>query len=126
VTERSDTLNAIIRCLAHARVPPGLSEYDIHSIIAAVLRNGGFNARHEVAAAPRCRIDFLIGSIGLEIKKGRPQRGRLMRQSEKYLSLESISALILVVERNVAMPRFICGKPVFVIGLNKMWGIALP
>jgi CRISPR/Cas system-associated exonuclease Cas4 (RecB family) len=126
VTESSTILDAIIRCLTNIRVLPGLSEYEVHTMITAALRNGGFDMRHEVAIAPRCRIDFLIGSIGIEIKKGRPQREKLMRQSEKYLVLEEISALILVVERNVTMPRFICGKPVFVIGLNKQWGVALP
>jgi len=126
VTEDPITLDSIVRCLASARVPPGLSEYEIHAMIAAALQNGGFVVRHEVAIAPRCRIDFLIGGVGLEIKKGRPQRGRLMRQSEKYLTLKEIDALILVVERNVTMPRFIYGKPVVVIGLNKLWGIALP
>ena len=126
MTEDPTIPDAIVRCLAGARVPPGLSEYEIHAMIAAALRNGGFDVRHEVSIAPRCRIDFLIGGIGLEIKKGRPQRGRLTRQSVKYLALKEITALILVVERNVTMPRFICGKPVVVIGLNKLWGVALP
>jgi len=126
VTEDPITPDAIVRCLASARVPPGLSEYEIHALIAAALQNGGFVVRHEVAIAPRCRIDFMIGCVGLEIKKGRPQRGRLMRQSEKYLTLKEIDALILVVERNVTLPRFICGKPVVIVGLNKLWGIALP
>ena len=126
MTEDTITPDAIVRCITSARVPPGLSENEIHVMIAAALLNGGFDVRHEAAIAPRCRIDFLIGGVGLEIKKGRPQRVKLMRQSEKYLALKVIDALILVVERNVFMPRFIYGKPVFVIGLNKQWGIALP
>jgi hypothetical protein len=108
------------------RVPPGLSEHDIHTMIAAALRSGGFDARHEAALAPRCRIDFMIGNVGIEIKKGRPQRGTLIRQCERYLALREVDALILVVERNVHMPNFICAKPVLLIGLNKLWGVALP
>jgi hypothetical protein len=95
-------------------------------MIAAALLDGGFDVRHEAAIAPRCRIDFLIDRIGIEVKKGRPERGRLIRQAERYLSSDKLDALIIAVERNVDVPSFICGKPVTVMGLNRLWGVALP
>ena len=120
-------LGPVIRALETVRVPVTESEYQIHTLIAAALSGGGFSVRHEVRIAPRCRIDFVAaGNIGIEVKRGKPDRASLIRQCGRYLSSDEIEALIVVVDTRVSLPDRICLKPVRVLGLNRLWGIALP
>ena len=57
-----------IRCSASA------AEEELHAQVAQALGAAGIGAAHEVRLAPRCRIDFMAGGIGIEIKKKRPER----------------------------------------------------
>ena len=116
----------ILRALRNLRAPAFSSETEFHRLVAAALCDGGFLVKHEVSLAPRCRIDFVVDGVGLEIKKGRPARGRLIEQAMKYLRSDQLRALILIVERNVTVPSTLCGKPVYVLSLLKLWGVALP
>ena len=121
-----EKLGAIRRAIETLRIPLTDSEYQLHELIAAALADGGFVVRHEVSLAPRCRIDFLIDGVGIEVKRGKPDRRRLLEQCRRYLDQPALEALILVVDTRVALPDALCGKPIAVIGLNKLWGIALP
>jgi len=116
----------VLAALSAIRLPAAPTELEIHALVAAALRDGGFAVSHEVRLGPRCRIDFMVGAIGLEIKKGRPQRAALMRQAARYLAQPGVEALVLVVERSAVLPGAIGGKPVVVYGLNRLWGVALP
>ena len=107
------------------RVPVGQGEIDIHTLIKLCLEKHGLNPRHEVRLGPHRRIDFMCGSIGIEIKRGRPTAKALLPQVEKYLQSDEVSALILVVERTTNLPRTILNKPVHILSLNKLWGISL-
>ena len=64
--------------------------------------------------------------MGIEVKRGKPDRLRLLEQCRRYLSQDALEALVIVVDTRVSLPDTICGKPVVVIGLNRLWGIALP
>ena len=116
----------LLRALSTVRPPVLTSEYDLHALIAAALQGGGFVVAHEVRLAPGCRIDFLAGRVGLEIKRGHPQRRTLLAQCERYLRQDALDALIVVVEASVSLPDTLAGKPLIVFGLNRLWGIALP
>ena len=50
----------------------------------------------------------------------------LVEQCRRYLESDALEALVIVVDTRVKLPNTLCGKPVIVIGLNKLWGIALP
>ena len=119
-------LTALTRALSPLRIPLTDSEYQLHELIAAALCDGGFAVRHEAVLAPRCRIDFLVDGVGIEVKRGKPDRRRLIAQCERYLDNEALEALILVVDRAVFLPDELRGKPVVTIGLNRLWGIARP
>lgn len=116
----------ILRALSSMRLSPAANEYELHASIAATLEGSGFLVVHEAVLAPRCRIDFLVDGVGIEVKRGRPERKRLIEQASRYLACEQLSALIVVVEKNVSLPDKICGKPVILCSLNKLWGVALP
>ncbi len=122
----SDRILRLTRTLSGLRIPLIVNEYQLHEHIAAALRDGGFVIQHEATLAPRCRIDFLIDGVGIEVKRGKPQKAALLRQCARYLASEQLDALILVLDTSVSLPRELGGKPLITFGLNKLWGIALP
>ena len=119
-------LRRIADALSTIRTPVAPDEFDLHAAVSASLTNAGIPYQHEYRLAPRCRIDFLAGHIGLEIKKGRPLPSALKEQLARYLRSDELDAMIVVTQRAVLLPRTIAGKPVEQISLNRLWGVALP
>lgn len=113
------------RALSSLRIPAVPGEYDLHALIAQALQEAGLPVRHEVRLAPRCRIDFVVDGVGIEVKKGKPVRAQLTRQVHRYLNGTELTGLLLVVERTALLPSQVAGKPVKVLGLNRLWGVAL-
>lgn len=115
----------ICAALQTLRAPLQQGEYDLHRLVLGALEAAGIPAEHEASLAPRCRIDLLCGSVGIEIKRGKPDTARIRAQLTRYAACAQVAGLILVTERTVALPRMLCGKPLRVICLNRLWGIAL-
>ena len=76
--------------------------------------------------APRCRIDFMVGAIGVEIKKKRPQKAALTAQLARYAACPQVERLLVLAPRGVDLPNRIGGKTVTMMSLEKLWGISLP
>ncbi len=121
----TSTTESISHLLCTIRAPIQQGEYDLHTLVRETLENGGIPCQHEVPLAPRCRIDFLCGDVGIEIKRGKVDRRRVLNQLTRYAECSQIAALILLTEGTVALPNTIHGKPVTLICLNRLWGIAL-
>ena len=119
-------MERVLSALSAIRMPAQPEEYEIHAAIARALEDAGMEYIHECKLGPRRRIDFLCGTIGLEVKKGRPDGARLREQLSRYLQDERLSAAVVVLQRPCALPERICGKPVRVVALNRLWGVALP
>ena len=119
-------MREILRALSTLRVPAAPEEYDIHALVAAALERAGIAVRHEARLCPGCRIDFLCGHVGIEVKKNRPPRASLMKQIARYAASPDISALILVAPGDLRLPREVCGVPVECVALARLWGVALP
>ena len=119
-------LERILAALSNLRVAAQPEEYEIHAEIARALDAAGIAYIHEYRLGPRRRIDFLCGSIGIEVKKGRPDGARLREQLARYLDDGRISAAVVVLQRPCTLPERICGKSVRVVALNRLWGVALP
>ena len=115
----------VVEALSRLRAPFCPGEYDLHALAAQTLHEAGISFRHEVRLAPRCRIDLLAGTIGIEIKRGKPECKRLVSQLARYAQSEEITALVLLVERKADLPALIGGKPCVSLSVNKLWGIAL-
>lgn len=115
----------VMDALTALRAPLSTSEYDLHALVAGALQDAGIEFTHEAPLAPRCRIDFLAGDVGIELKRGRPARAPLTGQLSRYLKSDRLSALVVVSERAAALPSSLMGKPVFQISLQKLWGVAL-
>lgn len=122
----SDRLVRVTQALETIRCGASDAEETLHARAAKALEAAGLEATHEVRLAPRCRIDFMVGEIGIEIKKKRPERARLIAQLTRYAACAQVHALIVVAPRGVNLPRTIGGKPVTMIALERLWGISLP
>ena len=112
--------------LASVRMPAQPEEYDIHAQVASALGAAGITFEHEYRLAPRCRIDFKAGRVGIEVKKGRPASAALRQQLLRYLASDELDAVIVVTQRVTALPGSILGKLVVLVSLNRLWGVALP
>lgn len=119
-------MDRICSALSTVRMPAQPEEYDIHAAIAQALAGAGLDFAHEYRLGPRCRIDFAVGRVGIEVKKGRPAATRLVKQLRRYLESEALDGIIVVVQQAVALPATIHDKPVRLISLNRLWGVALP
>jgi hypothetical protein len=119
-------LDAVLNSLRRLRVNPIIEEYALQDMIRMELDKAGISCAKEYRLGPRNRIDFLVeGGIGIEVKKGKPNRKRTLGQLERYLASDEIKILILVVERSLTIPSEVKGKRCISFGVNRNWGIAL-
>ena len=116
----------VIQALETIRCPAVCEEAELHGLIAEALSKAGLQARHEVTLAPRCRIDFMAGGVGVEVKKIRPARGALHRQLLRYAACPQVESLVVVAPRGVNLPRMAAGKRIYMVCLERLWGISLP
>jgi hypothetical protein len=128
----SCTIHDILKTLSKLRINPVNDEYDLQRDIALTLISDKFSFYKEKTLGPRNRVDFLVSDnnlvnegIAIEVKKGKPNKVQVIRQLERYAAFPKVKGIILVVERNLDIPREINGKQCVSFGLNKLWGIAL-
>ena len=119
-------MECVEAALCTLRVGASDSEERLHEQAAEAFARAGLEAAHEVRLAPRCRIDFMVGPVGVEIKKKRPQRAPLVAQLTRYTACEQVKALLVLAPRGVDLPKAIGGKPVKMMSLERLWGIMLP
>ena len=118
-------MEKVYEALCALRAPLQQGEYDLHCLVMDALDAAEIPWLHEVRLAPRCRIDLMCGSVGVEIKRGAVDKARVRQQLARYAACEQVAALILVTEKTVPLPRSMNGKPVRLVCLNRLWGIAL-
>lgn len=120
------TMEAVAAALMELRSPIALYEMDIHALVGKRLEAAGLPCVHEAKIAKGCRIDFLVGTVGVEIKKGKPSAATLTAQLQRYAACDAVDGLIVLTERTVRLPKTLLGKPVRLIILSQLWGVALP
>ena len=116
----------ILEALRAMRPPFALYEADLHRMVGERLLECGYPYRHEAVLATGCRIDYLVGDVGIEIKKGKPSPTDLARQLTKYADSEGIRCLLVLTWRSVELPGTIHGKPVYPLAMSQLWGVSLP
>ena len=119
-------IDRIVDALASVRMPAQPEEYDIHAQVASALGAAGLEYAHEYKLGSRCRIDFRVGRVGIEVKKGRPASSELTKQLRRYLASDELDAVVVVTQRVTHVPANLSGKPVRLVSLNRLWGVALP
>ncbi|MDH0342084.1 hypothetical protein [Chromobacterium haemolyticum] len=103
----------------------GLPELEIHDELCTALDKHGMPYRREYPFGPRCRADLWVDGIVIEVKKQRPARAALLNQLTRYASQPGVRAIITVLERSIPLPATLNDKPVAIVSLNTLWGIAL-
>lgn len=125
MTENSMTPERVRAALQCLRLPLQKSEYDLHALAEEALSREGIAWEHEVRLGPGCRADLKCGGVVVELKRGKPDRARLLKQLARYAENPEVTGLVLVSERHVDLPPMIGGKPLTSLCLNRLWGIAL-
>lgn len=115
----------VLDALRALRAPLQRAETDLHALVRDALEAAGLSCRHEVPLGPRARIDFLCGTTGIEVKRGRVERSRVLDQLRRYAASPELASLVLVTEHTLTLPASVGGKPLYQICLNRLWGIAL-
>lgn len=107
------TAGEILLALRSHRIT-GLAEKDIQAGISQALTTHEIEHCREYALSGADRIDFLIGSVGLEVKV-QGSRASVIRQIARYAGHDEITEIILAssVRRLLyAVPDDILGVPV--------------
>ena len=119
------TVETVLDALKTIRAPRPQDEYDLHGLAAFALQAAAIPFAHEAPLAPRCRIDFLCGRIGIEVKRGRPDQKTVERQLRRYAETGKVDALILLCEKTTRLPAVLSGIPLYQVSLHKLWGVAI-
>ena len=119
-------IEKVLEALQTVRCGAACTEEELHDLVGQALLSAGLDAQHEVRLAPRCRIDFLTGDIGIEIKKNRPDRMKLLAQLKRYAQCDRVRRLLVIAPRGIDLPEHIENKPVFMLALERLWGVCLP
>ena len=119
-------LQSVLTALGNLRSPFALYEKDLHAGVAGCLEAAGLAYRHEASLGKGCRLDFLVGTVGIEVKKTKVSPSVLREQLTRYAHCPEVQALVVVTQYSVTLPRTIEGKPVKVVSISQNWGVALP
>jgi len=106
-------LSAHELCLLLERSLRGLGEeYRVQAAIEALLKREGIQHVREFTLSPKDRIDFLVGTVGIEVKVA-GGIGAVVRQLERYAKHECIQSLVLVTTKSTLarVPLELNGKP---------------
>jgi hypothetical protein len=121
-------MERVITALRRLRIGKIIEEYDLQAKIADALLAAGIEFEKEHVLGAGSRVDFFTtDGIAIEVKKGKPNRSRLMDQIERYAAFDEVRSIVIIVETSLRIPtaRTLNGKPCEVLGLQKLWGIAL-
>lgn len=114
-TETPETIAAIKGALA-GRVFNFWSELELQDGVRFSLERGGLAFEREVSLTRSDRIDFVVGTVGIEVKTG-GSLAALTRQLFRYAQCDRIGALLVVTSKHrlSCVPHEILGRPVHVI-----------
>jgi hypothetical protein len=106
------TTEEVVRALLGARFAPA-PEASLQNAIALALGEAHIAFEREVELGPGSRIDFLVGSVGIEVKVD-GSLSDVTRALHRYLSHERLSSVVLATTRfrHRSVPREMQGKEV--------------
>jgi len=128
--EGGETTCDFVRAALDGQRIPLTNEKRTQLAIADALTDAGITFAREVRLdgpgfwdgdrEPLGAIDFLIGTLGLEVKLS-GSAPALRRQLAAYARSERIGSLLLVTARAFALPPQILGKPCTMFLLGRAW-----
>lgn len=118
-------IEKIMGALSTIHISNTLNENEIHKEIENALSTYNIKYKHEYQILTHKRFDFWINGIVLEVKKSKPSKINLLNQLDRYTKVPAVRAVIVVLERNVTIPKQLNGKPIIIKSLNENWGITV-
>lgn len=118
--------DSVLSALKEIRLPYAVYETEIHRCVREALGARHVAFTHEARLSPGCRIDYLAGAVGIEIKKGKPNAKRLAEQLRRYLVHDALESIVVVSWYSVKIPPVIGGKRAELLVLSQLWGLSLP
>lgn len=107
------------KLLSKYRLPLS-NEKALQSEIGELLTANGIKHEREVGLSDKDRIDFMVGSVGMEVKlKG--SAVEIYKQCKRYCGYPEVKELILITNRSMAFPNEINGKPTYSLSLGRRW-----
>jgi hypothetical protein len=96
------------------------TEKDVQAEIEAVLKSTVPEYRREVELNGKNEIDFMVGTVGIEVKiKG--AKAAIYKQLERYAAFDEVTELIFVTSKSVGIPATINNKSIYVVNMSKAW-----
>ena len=119
-------VSEIINAISSIRISGMPDEYDIHRLVEDAFLKRGLSYTHEAPLGKGRRVDFLVGKTAVEIKKGAPASSAVQKQITGYLESDSVEEIIVVTRKRLRLPAKIGGKQVFILILDRLWGVSFP
>lgn len=112
------TAAEIIACIESHRFDTSVEER-LQNGIEEALTRGEIAFTREHRLDDRSRVDFMAGSVAIEVKIDGPASA-VLRQLHRYAGHPQVEVLLLVTTkaRHTSMPPELAGKPVFVCWLK--------
>jgi len=120
-----ENLQNILSALHTIRLNAIIEETEIHDAIIKAFQERNIGHQHEHKLGRGRRVDFYCKGIVIEVKKQRPQKDRLIKQINRYLETPGVTAVIIVLQKSINIQKKIQGKPVYIVSLNRNWGVAI-
>ena len=97
------------------------SELELQYGVEQLLKTARIKYSREHSLSSHDRIDFLVGSLGIEIKVGGSMT-ELLRQVHRYLEYPEIQEMLIITSRikHAGLPKEINGKRVVVYHLLEL------
>lgn len=113
----SEALERVVAAIRSRRFVH-VHEDELQEGLAAAFADEGLVADREVRLSSQDRIDFLIGTVGVEVKVA-GSASRAQAQLERYAASDRVGQLVLVTDRAQAgvQPEVVNGKPLRVVSL---------
>lgn len=89
--------------------------------IAEVLNRQCVEYEQEVRLSEKDIVDFMVGSIAIEVKMKTAVKQSVYRQLVRYAQHERVSELILLSNLSMNLPEQLNGKPLWFCGLSEGW-----
>lgn len=99
---------------------PLSNEKALQAAISVALTASGIKHDREVRLSDKDCIDFMVGSVGMEVKLKGPAVA-IYKQCKRYCGYPEVQELLIVTNRSMGLPNEIDGKPTYLLSLGKGW-----
>lgn len=113
-------MNNIVRMLQRYKIRTD-NEFEVQQQVEQIFKSNGVDYKREFRLSPKDRIDFLVDSIGIEIKVHGWSAKKIYDQIERYSKYDLIRLIVLLTSQACHFPNKINEKQIVIINLGRSW-----